>query len=136
MHSSRRPQCSFTPTQQSPCQLLAPEMSKSGMLTMWESTHCLLLLVGMALHCLGGITPCTSGWTGQAFVWGSWKRRICLDAHTDADVDTDADADIFKTHFYILFFIPNTVFTAVFASRPRRRSCHSAYPFISARAKD
>ena len=34
-----------------------------------------------------------------------------------------------------LFFIPNVVFTAAFASRSRRRSCHSAYPFISACAK-
>ena len=39
-------------------------------------------------------------------------------------------------HLCKLFFIPNAVFTAVFVSRPRRRSFHSAYPFISARAKD
>ena len=30
-----------------------------------------------------------------------------------------------------LFFIPNVVITAAFASRPKRRSCHSTYPFIS-----
>ena len=35
-----------------------------------------------------------------------------------------------------LFFIPYIVFTAAFASRPKRRSCHSAYPFISSCAKD
>ena len=39
-------------------------------------------------------------------------------------------------HLCKLFFIPNAVFTAVFASRPRRRSFHSVYSFISARAKD
>ena len=61
----------------------------------------------------------------------SWKRRIRSDAGTDTD--------IFEKHFSLilwkLFFISNAVFTAVFASRPRRRSFHSAYPFISARAK-
>ena len=35
-----------------------------------------------------------------------------------------------------LFFIPNVVFTAVFASTPKRQSCHSTYPYISACAKD
>ena len=35
-----------------------------------------------------------------------------------------------------LFFIPKIVFTAAFAFRPRRRSCHSTYPFISTCAKD
>ena len=35
-----------------------------------------------------------------------------------------------------LFFIPNIVFTAAFTSRPKRRSCHSAYPYISACTKD
>ena len=63
---------------------------------------------------------------------GSWKRRI----RSDTDTDTDTDTDIFKKDFYIYITVPNAVFTVVFASRPRRRSFHSAYPFINARAKD
>ena len=35
-----------------------------------------------------------------------------------------------------LFFIPTVVSTSAFASRLRRRSCHNAYPFISACVKD
>ena len=66
---------------------------------------------------------------------GSWKRRIRL------DTDVDTDTDIFKIHFYINFtkrlsFIPNVVFTAAFASRPRRQSCHSTHPFKNTCAKD
>ena len=72
IYSSRRPQLSFTLIQQSPCQWLARWIYKLGMLIMWESTHC-LLLVGMAIHYLGGTGSCTSDWTGQAFVWQLFK---------------------------------------------------------------
>ena len=46
-------------------------------------------------------------------LWGGWKRRTRS--------DMDADTDIFKKHFYIyitVIFMPNVVFTAVYASRP------------------
>ena len=62
---------------------------------------------------------------------GSRKKRIWL--------DTDADKDFLKYTFTFtkqLFFISNIVFTVGLASRPRRRSCYSAYPFISVCAKD
>ena len=55
------------------------------------------------------------------------------------DTDLDTDTDILKYTFTFikqLFFIPNVVFAAAFTSRARRLSCHSAYPFISACAKD
>ena len=48
-------------------------------------------------------------------------------------LNRDMDMDILKYTFTFiqqLFFIPNIVFTAVFTSRPRRRFCNSAYPFI------
>jgi len=63
---------------------------------------------------------------------GKWKTRTLEDADTNSDTDN-------LMHFYIYITVIsylNAVFTAAFASRPLRRSCPSAYLFISACANN